>query len=791
MKQSNLKSIKGSWYCSLIVIAFCCTFFLGHAQPPSNFSYHGYTMGMTKDQVKNITKIELNSEKTDELFYTYTTWKYVTFTFTAGKLSDMAFSETFYKKKKEAMANYKDQKMKLSLLFGDPQREEPNYSKKLLPNIFWMVDSTEICLSLLTDCDPNLTFKDKHTAKTAPIMSASTKSTSGENRQINEQVPMIISSASQESGTFTDSSDGKVYKTVKIGTQIWMAENLAHKASNGCWAYNNDTSKIATYGYIYDWETAKALCPAGWHLPTDAEWTILTDYLGGEVAAGDKLKDNNSKYWNGSNNNYNSSGFSALPGSYRTKDGKYGTDGTGGCWWSSTEKENNRVWYRLLSIHYADVSRFDNYKDDGCSVRYVKDNDLKSTGNEIQNTGNSLPVSTVESQTVQKQIPVSTVENKITTNVEGTFTDSRDGKVYKTVTIGTQTWMAENLSYKPSSGNYWAYNNMESVAKSFGYLYDWETAKKVCPAGWHLPSDAEWTTLTDNLGGTDSAGGKLKQTYCWDVPNINATNSSGFRALPGGIHYNDVFSSFGSNGYWWTSSDDGMSYSWLRIMYSNNAMVFKSHNYTLNGLSVRCVKDNGLKSSGNELQNIEKPIPVINDENTFTDLRDNKTYKTVTIGTQTWMAENFAYKPSSGSFWAYDNDETNVATYGYLYNFTTAVTLCPDGWHLPNNTEWSTLTEYLGGESVAGYDLKEIGTTYWNSPNTGATNESDFTALPGGYRDVDGSFHVIGFAGYWWSFSKSSLGVVFNRQLTYDDGIVLNDISSTGKGYSVRYIKDK
>jgi len=99
--------------------------------------------------------------------------------------------------------------------------------------------------------------------------------------------------------------------------------------------------------------------------------------------------------------------------------------------------------------------------------------------------------------------------------------------------------MAENLAFEPSTGNHWIYN---SNLATYGYLYDWQTAKNVCPRGWHLPSDAEWSTLTDFLGGIDVVGGKLKaegtidaRTGIWDSPNVGATNESGFTALPGGL----------------------------------------------------------------------------------------------------------------------------------------------------------------------------------------------------------------------------------------------------------------
>jgi uncharacterized protein (TIGR02145 family) len=92
---------------------------------------------------------------------------------------------------------------------------------------------------------------------------------------------LIISmnTAAQVTGNFTDPRDGKTYKTVEIGTQTWMAENLAYKVEKGCWAYDNNQSNVKTYGYLYDWKIAKEVCPSGWHLPSDSEWTILSDYL--------------------------------------------------------------------------------------------------------------------------------------------------------------------------------------------------------------------------------------------------------------------------------------------------------------------------------------------------------------------------------------------------------------------------------------------------------------------------------------------------------------------------------
>jgi len=196
---------------------------------------------------------------------------------------------------------------------------------------------------------------------------------------------------------------------------------------------------------------------------------------------------------------------------------------------------------------------------------------------------------------------------------------------------------------------------------------------------------------------------------------------------------------------------------------------------------------------------------------TFTDPRDGKVYQTVVIGNQEWMAENLAYLPSvnmvaDGSedalgyyYYVYGYDGTNVAeakatdnyaTYGVLYNWTAAMNACPDGWHLPSDAEWTELTDYLGGESVAGGKLKETGTTHWASPNTGATNETGFTALPGGYRNSNGAFLNIGFDGYWWSATEYSATDAWNRNMLYNDSTVYRNDDNLEFGFSVRCLRD-
>jgi len=172
-----------------------------------------------------------------------------------------------------------------------------------------------------------------------------------------------------------------------------------------------------------------------------------------------------------------------------------------------------------------------------------------------------------------------------------TLEDPRDGKVYKTVVIGNQVWMAENLAHQPSSGFYSVYEREPSNVDKYGYLYPWETANNVCPAGWHLPTDAEWTTLIDFLGGAEAAGEKMKSEAGWPEEG-NGTNSSGFSALPGGLGWSDGdFAGIGKEGYWWSSTESD-EYSAIYLGLANfNGTATKETTSKWDAFSVRCIKD--------------------------------------------------------------------------------------------------------------------------------------------------------------------------------------------------------
>ena len=188
--------------------------------------------------------------------------------------------------------------------------------------------------------------------------------------------------------------DGNEYKTVTIGTQEWTAENLnvEHyrngdvipqvedaakwaKLTSGAWCYyENKTINGPSYGKLYNWYAVndpRGLAPEGWHVPSDSEWTKLTDYLGGAETAGKKMKSTSGWYADG--NGTNSSGFTSFPGGYRNYYGDYYNVGEYGYFWSASESLNNNAWSRSLYFDYSDVDRDVSIKTDGLSIRCVRD----------------------------------------------------------------------------------------------------------------------------------------------------------------------------------------------------------------------------------------------------------------------------------------------------------------------------------------------------------------------------------------------------------------------------------
>jgi hypothetical protein len=196
----------------------------------------------------------------------------------------------------------------------------------------------------------------------------------------------------------------------------------------------------------------------------------------------------------------------------------------------------------------------------------------------------------------------------------------------------------------------------------------------------------------------------------------------------------------------------------------------------------------------------------------FTSFTNANSQSTVKIGTQTWTTKNLDVskyrngdeiphvddpltwsKLTYGAWCYYENNDSNGSTYGKLYNMYAVLDprgLAPAGFHIPSDKDWTILTDYLGGKDEAGVKMKEAGTTHWPRPNTGATNSSGFTGLPGGYRDDNGVFVSLGVNGFWWSSTEGFTYFAWNRYPDTLYGLVGRDFGYKSYGMSIRCLAD-
>jgi uncharacterized protein (TIGR02145 family) len=297
------------------------------------------------------------------------------------------------------------------------------------------------------------------------------------------------------------------------------------------------------------------------------------------------------------------------------------------------------------------------------------------------------------------------------------------------------------------------------------------------------------TVYGNQVSFTTSGSVSLPTVTTESITNINSTNASG-----GGNVTSQGSSNVTERGVCWSTSSNPT----VSDAHTTNGTGSGSFTSDITGLTANTpyyVRAYATNSSGTAYGNQQQftttgggagePCPGIL---TLTDPRDGQVYPTVQIGSQCWLQKNMNYE--TGNSWCYDNNTSNCSTYGRLYDWSTALGACPSGWHLPSDDEWTALTTFLGGASVAGGKMKEAGYAHWNTPNTGATNESGFTALPGGYLYSNVSFHYLGDYAFFWSSTEYSSTYAWYRLLYYNnDGVNwVDDIKTTG--YSVRCLKD-
>jgi uncharacterized protein (TIGR02145 family) len=367
-----------------------------------------------------------------------------------------------------------------------------------------------------------------------------------------------------------------------------MAENLNHQTASS-WCYNDADSNCTKYGSLYTWvetmgkmpadcdttmsckmfETVQGICPDNWHVPTKLEWTVMFAALEDSSKTGRILKAKTG--WEENRGGTDDVGFSALPAGIRSRDGEFVRAGYYAYFWSATEWVANAT-----SSYYAYLSDYDE-----AEINY-------------QNKFEAMPVRCVQDPVLQKE-------------VAGNFIDSRDGREYITVKIGSQTWMAENLSYAAEGSL--CYQGNPDNCEYYGRLYDWNTAmgsgssRDVCPQKWHLPSREEWLKLYAAVGGSASAEKVLKSRTDWKNTDDGApgtgTNDVGFDALPAGNASGGFFYNQGYQTFFWSSTEyiSGEFAYYMTLDYGGEGgSLVAQYSDLLSGdkrvfFSVRCVKD--------------------------------------------------------------------------------------------------------------------------------------------------------------------------------------------------------
>ena len=470
-------------------------------------------------------------------------------------------------------------------------------------------------------------YKETEEKKLPESSSSSDKSSSSQKDEFSSSSINTLN-PDMEYGKMKDSRDGHVYKIVKIGDQVWMAENLNFKTDSS-FCYNNEESKCTKYGRLYTWAAAvgklesecgsnkcslpsgniQGVCPSGWHLPSKTEWETLFNAVGGQLTAGWVLK--SSFGWDRLGDGSDAFEFSVLPAGGKVNCGEYSYEGQEAHFWSSTEDSYREIgWSFGISFYAKEYANLTGHpKRDGFSVRCLKGEGLEKSGefpsSEVLKSSSSQKVESSSSINIADPCKTDSTDNC----VYGSLTDSRDGQIYKTVTIGSQTWMAENLNFKVDSS--FCYNSEENNCTRYGRLYRWAAAvgklesecgygypcylpsgniQGVCPSGWHLPSSDEWNALFTAVGGESSAGKVLRSASDdYEGETGYGMDSFGFSALPAGYRYDPgKYYGEGDNVCFWSSTE----YAGLRAfgvdLYSSADLDYRLKNH---GFSVRCLKD--------------------------------------------------------------------------------------------------------------------------------------------------------------------------------------------------------
>ena len=622
--------------------------------------------------------------------------------------------------------------------------------------------------------------------------------------------------------------DGNQYGTVLIGEQCWMSQNLrttkyadgtsislgSSASTTTAYRYypNNSSSNVTNglylglgYGYLYNWKAAmhgasgsstnpsnvQGVCPNGWHLPSYAEWTQLTDYLSSQS---EYQCDGNTtyiakslaaqRYWNyiGSTtcavvvniDDNNATGFGAVPAGELDNNSDYYFGKSTAFWSATTTFSSGMAYYMSISYNSATVYNGSRMTSYGSSVRCVRDELPSVTTNSatsISSTGATISGSITNATTItERGFVYGTSADNLSQNVQcGSGTGN-----YSTTLVDLEG--GTTYYFKAYATNY--------VGTSYGELMSFTTEDAIIPSvTTDSVTNRDYTSVT--LTGNVTSDGGTNVTECGFVYGTSASN------LTQTVQSDSVIGAFSAN---------------ITGLSANTTYYYKAYAINSVGTAYGAVKSFATCECGGSYK--------------VTDIDGNE-YGTVLIGEQCWMAENLrttkfangtsiplGSSVSTTTAYRYypNNTSTNVSDYGYLYNCRAAA--CPTGWHLPSDAEWTQLTDYLSSQSEfqcgndSTYIAKSLAsTTGWESStrncsvgkNPANNNSTGFRARPAGVYNSNGNYTNFGASTYFLSSTRTSSSSDYNyvRWLYSYRESVSRETLHRGYGVSVRCVKNE
>ena len=618
--------------------------------------------------------------------------------------------------------------------------------------------------------------------------------------------------------------DGHIYSVLEIGDQCWFAENLRsavyadgsaipEATNNGTWSnlnsggqstYDNDPSNLDDYGRLYNWQAVednRGLCPSGYSVPDDSDVQTLIDEIGGQGA----LKLKSTSGWTAGPNGTDDYGFDGRPAGYRGASGSFANLTTLATWWTSSPNLNggDAHVYSLIDNSDEVYRQYGISRQQGRSIRCVQnilegctdpeyiEFDATATSDN-GSCANLVVLGCTDNEACNYDASANSDDSSCILPAEltsvslvsgATTLTSTDGEI--SIVVGNGTPVSVELSGNNSSSDYsFAYPGTYGGIAA-GYYSVTLLDASSC-SGNAINMLIPYTQCCSGCGiyDSDTDGICDDSDNCINKLATNYADPNNLVCIVNGCT-DPVYTEYNASA---TNDDGSCATLVVEGCTDSDYLEYDASANTDDGscatLASTCVSPS----------------------------MDGHSYGVVEIGDQCWFAENLrttvyadgAAIPevtdntawtglSTGARCDYNNDASNVATYGRLYNWYAATDdseLCPTGWHVPTDGEWTALETYLGANGHGGTEGTALkSTSGWNSGGNG-TDDFGFSALPGGLRSsFNGYFLYAGYHGNWWS-SSPSIGLAWNRYLDYDNPDIGRGRDGHRAGFSVRCLRD-